>query len=147
MIVSVKFSALRQTRWYEYAIRFVLGGFMTVCAGVIADVYGPLIGGLFLAFPAIFPASATLVERHERKRKEKSGLAGARRGKDAAALDAYGAALGSIGLLAFACLFWITVSTSIGLAFCSALGGWIAASLLMWSMRKAVRSPCARFRF
>lgn len=24
--VSVKFSALRQTRWYEYAIRFVLGG-------------------------------------------------------------------------------------------------------------------------
>jgi hypothetical protein len=144
MIVSLKFDTLRQTRWYEYAIRFVLGGLMTVCAGIIAHMYGPLIGGLFLAFPAIFPASATLIETHERERKEKFRLAGARRGKEAAALDAYGAALGSIGLLAFGCLFWVTVSTSIWLAFGSALGGWIAVSLLMWSLRKALRKPCAR---
>ena len=101
MIVQFKPSALRQTRWYEYLVRFVLGGVMTAVAGLIAARFGPVIGGLFLAFPAIFPASATLIEKHVRERKEKAGLPGARRGKEAAALDAVGAALGSFGLAAF----------------------------------------------
>jgi len=39
---------------------------MTVIAGLIAFRFGPVVGGLFLAFPAIFPASATLIERHGR---------------------------------------------------------------------------------
>jgi hypothetical protein len=60
MIVKVKLEALRETKWYEYALRFVLGGLVTVGAGLIADIYGPATGGLFLAFPAIFCASATL---------------------------------------------------------------------------------------
>jgi hypothetical protein len=64
MIVQFKPSALGQTRWYEYLVRFVLGGAMTVVAGLIAARFGPVIGGLFLAFPAIFPASATLIEKH-----------------------------------------------------------------------------------
>lgn len=33
-----------------------------------------MIGGLFLAFPAIFPASATLVEHHNEKRKHALAL-------------------------------------------------------------------------
>ena len=52
---------------------------MTVVAGLIAARFGPVIGGLFLAFPAIFPASATLIEKHVRESKEKAGLPGARR--------------------------------------------------------------------
>ena len=32
MIVRFKPSALRQTRWYDYLVRFVLGGAMTVVA-------------------------------------------------------------------------------------------------------------------
>ena len=83
MIVKFKLSAVSQTRWYEYAIRFVLGGAMTVIAGLIADHYGPVVGGLFLAFPAIFPASATLVEKHVRLNKRRKGsrahAAGSRR--------------------------------------------------------------------
>ena len=55
---------------------------MTVLAGVIAKKFGPVVGGLFLAFPAIFPASATLIEKHERERKERKGLKG-----DAASLS------------------------------------------------------------
>ena len=82
MIVQFKPSALRQTRWYEYLVRFVLGGAMTVVAGLIAARFGPVSGGLFLAFPAIFPASATLIEKHVRERKEKAGLQGARSGKE-----------------------------------------------------------------
>src|ERR1700728_4797006 len=57
MIVQFKPSALGQTRWYEYLVRFLLGGAMTVVAGLIAARFGPVIGGLFLAFPAIFPAA------------------------------------------------------------------------------------------
>jgi hypothetical protein len=82
MIVQFKPSVLRQTPWYEYLVRFVLGGAMTVIAGLIAARFGPVIGGLFLAFRAIFPASATLIEKHVRERKEKAGLPGARRGKE-----------------------------------------------------------------
>jgi hypothetical protein len=80
---------------------------MTVVAGLIAARFGPVIGGLFLAFPAIFPASATLIEKHVRERKEKAGLPGARRGKEAAALDAAGAVLGSFGLAAFGVVIWL----------------------------------------
>jgi hypothetical protein len=57
MIVRAKMSALKESRWYEYLIRFLLGGMTTLAAGIIADYYGPSIGGLFLAFPAIFCAS------------------------------------------------------------------------------------------
>jgi hypothetical protein len=94
MSVSLKLASLTQSHWYEYAIRFVLGGIMTAIAGWIASEYGPLVGGLFLAFPAIFPASATLVEKHEREKKEKAGLHGKRRGKEAAALEAVGSVMG-----------------------------------------------------
>jgi Protein of unknown function (DUF3147) len=62
-------SALRETKWHEYAVRFLSGGLITVIAGIIAKHFGPVVGGLFLAFPAIFPASATLIEKHEKKRK------------------------------------------------------------------------------
>jgi hypothetical protein len=47
---------------------------MTVVAGLIAARFGPVVGGLFLAFPAIFPATATLIEKHVRERKEKAAI-------------------------------------------------------------------------
>ena len=76
MIVQLRLSALRRTSRREYLLRFALGGTTTVVAGLIAAAFGPVVGGLFLAFPAIFPASATLVEKHVRERKEKAGLPG-----------------------------------------------------------------------
>ena len=36
MIVHLNLPALRETHWYEYLIRFVLGGAMTVITGLIA---------------------------------------------------------------------------------------------------------------
>jgi hypothetical protein len=47
------------------------GGLITAIAGVIASQFGRAVGGVFLAFPAIFPASATLIEKHEKQKKEK----------------------------------------------------------------------------
>jgi uncharacterized membrane protein YjfL (UPF0719 family) len=102
MKIKTNFSALRETKWYEYAIRFIFGGLITVATGIIAKQFGPSIGGLFLAFPAIFPASLSLVDKHTKERKEQAGLAGANRGRAAAALDAKGSAIGTLGLLAFA---------------------------------------------
>ena len=136
MIVQFKPSALRQTRWYEYLVRFVLGGAMTVVAGLIAARFGPVIGGLFLAFPAIFPASATLIEKHVRERKEKAGLPGARRGKEAAALDAAGAVLGSFGLAAFGLVIWLMIVQSPAWALVLAAASWLAVAVLGWQVRR-----------
>src|SRR5258708_12401021 len=101
MVVRVKWAALKQSRWYEYALRFVLGGLATALAGGVARFFGPEAGGLFLAFPAILCASATLIEKHERERKQKLELSGYRRGTDAAALHPPRAAFGTLLLAAF----------------------------------------------
>jgi Protein of unknown function (DUF3147) len=136
MNIRVKLSALRETRWHEYLIRFVLGGLATVGTGAIASLFGPETGGLFLAFPAIFCASATLIEKHERERKEKAGLHGTRRGKEAAALDAAGAALGSIGLLTFGAAICLLAHRSSWLALLVASAAWFVTSVLLWSVRR-----------
>jgi hypothetical protein len=138
MIVQFNPSAFGQTRWNEYFVRFVLGGTMTVVAGLLAARFGPVVGGLFLAFPAIFPASATLIEKHVRERKEKAGLRGARRGKEAAALDAAGAALGSFGLAAFGLVIWVLIVRSPAWALALAAVSWLAVAMLAWQVRRRV---------
>jgi hypothetical protein len=139
MAVGLKLSALRDGHWHEYALRFALGGLATACAGAIAKYYGPLTGGLFLAFPAIFTASATIVEKHERQRKERQGLLGRERGKNAAALESCGAALGSWGMVAFAAVVFAFATRSIWFAFIAASIAWFAISVTLWSMRRPLR--------
>jgi hypothetical protein len=136
MIIRFNASALRQTHWYEYLVRFVLGGAMTLIAGLVAARFGPVIGGLFLGFPAIFPASATLIEKHARVRKEKKGLPGARRGKEAAALDAVGATLGSFGLAAFGLVIWLMIMSSPACALLLAAASWLGVAILVWQVRR-----------
>lgn len=140
MVVRVKFAALKQGHWYEYLVRFVLGGLATVVAGVVADIWGPAAGGLFLAFPAIFCASATLIEKHERERKEKKGLKGADRGKNAAALDAAGAGLGSVALAVFGALMWGLAQDGPGLSLAIATVVWFAIAVVLWWARRLMRT-------
>src|ERR1035438_9032369 len=129
MKVSADFSALKKTEWYEYAVRFLLGGSVTVVAGLLAKYYGPVFGGLFLAFPAIFPASATLVDKHERQKKQRAGIAQTTRGRQVAGLDAAGAALGSLGLATFAFVIWKLLPVwSVADAFIAALAAWLWVS-------------------
>lgn len=92
--IRVSLSSLREGRWYEYVIRFALGGAAAVFAGLVSSRYGASVGGLFLALPAIFCASATLIEKHEIRRKREAGRRGERRGQMAAALDSAGPRLG-----------------------------------------------------
>ena len=137
--IRISPSSLREGKWYEYLMRFALGGAATVFAGLISSYFGASTGGLFLALPAIFCASATLIEAHEIRRKREAGLDGARRGQQAAALDAAGAALGALGLLAFAIVFALTVKTSISGAFIGASLAWLVVSVAAWHVRRKTR--------
>jgi hypothetical protein len=132
MKVTLDLSTLAGTRWYEYGVRFLFGGAITVIAGLLAKRFGPVFGGLFLAFPAIFPASATLVEKHDRQKKGKAGITNTTRGRQAAALDARGAAKGSLGLACFALLVWKLLPVwNPGVVLSVALSLWLGLSVLI----------------
>jgi uncharacterized protein DUF3147 len=139
MLVHVSTSSLREGRWYEYVVRFVLGGAATVFTGLMSSRFGPSVGGLFLALPAIFCASATLIEDHEIRRKREKGLDGRRRGQKVAALDAAGAALGSIGMLAFAAAFAVLIPQSASGAFLAASLAWLLVCVAAWWVRRKIR--------
>jgi Na+/proline symporter len=124
-------------KWYEHFARFLLGGLISVAAAVIAKSFGPTIGGLFLAFPAIFPASATLLDRHEREKKQKAGIPVTIRGLLAVGLDARGAAMGSLALAAFAVVIWKTLPhASPSGVLSAAFAVWIALAFAIWRLRK-----------
>lgn len=137
MRIKADLSTLGQTKWHEYAVRFLFGGLITALAGIIAKKYGPGVGGLLLAFPAILPASATLVEKHEKEKKESLGLKGTVSGRTAASIDAAGSSMGSIGLFAFAFVVWQFMSRD---RACVVLGGatllWLGVAVTVWHVRK-----------
>ena len=136
-MIEAKFSALKESEPHEYLVRFVFGGAATVVAGLIAKHFGPGPGGLFLAFPAIFPASATLIEAHEKKRMAKAGHDGTNRGRMAASIDAAGAALGCAGLAGFAVVIWLLLPEHSALwVMIVALAVWLALSIALWELRK-----------
>ena len=137
MLVRLDLPALRRVAPHEYLSRFLLGGAITAVAGLIAEHFGPVVGGLFLAFPAIFPASATLLEKHERQKKRCEGISHTLRGRLAAAIDARGAALGAIALAAFAVIVckWIPLGRP-SVVLASALAVWLALATLLWRLRR-----------
>ena len=139
MRIGFDVSSLRLTRWSDYGVRFLFGGLLTAMTGILASHYGPGVAGLFLAFPAIFPAGATLIEKHEKQKKRQAGLDGTERGREAASVDAAGAAMGSVGLIAFAIVVWRFLPAHSSPAILLLAGAvWLATSILVWWIRKAV---------
>ena len=111
----------------DYAVRFAFGGAVTVLAGLMAQWYGPVIGGLFLEFPAILPASVTLVTRHH----------GIEKARD----ETLGAALGSVGLLAFGALVWQLGERWSPWVLLPIAGlAWLAVSAALWWVQVFVRT-------
>ena len=86
--VGFDWSKLSKASLGEVAIRFVFGATIALMAAVVAHFFGAKAGGLFLAFPAVLPATLTLIERKE--------------GTTKAWADASGGALGAVSLAAFA---------------------------------------------
>ena len=140
MMVQVDLSSLKSTKPHEYAIRFFFGGLLTMLTGLIAKEYGPVIGGLFLAFPAIFPASVTLIEKHEKQKKQKVGYDGTNRGRNAASLEAAGTSTGALSLVFFAFILYRCLPVySAWLMLIIAGLSWLALSGLFWFLRKKAR--------
>jgi hypothetical protein len=137
MRIRINLASLKQIKWHEYLTRFLLGGAITVATGLIAKHFGPVIGGLFLAFPAIFPAGATLIERHERDKKRRAGIPRTIRGRLAAALDGRGAAMGTIALAAFGLFVWkLFPRYNAAVILTAALAVWLVLAVLIWRVRK-----------
>ena len=125
--IAAKPKRLARNSWKSYAIRFAFGGTITALAGWIAHVWGPVVGGLFLAFPAILPASVTLVQRHE--------------DAGAASRDAYGAMMGSMGLVAFALAIWfLSTRVSWPLALLIGAFAWLAVSVAAFRVDDRLRT-------
>ena len=59
--VGFEWSKIRSVTRSDLGIRFVFGTGIALIAAVAGMVVGPKFGGLFLAFPAILPASLTLI--------------------------------------------------------------------------------------
>jgi hypothetical protein len=135
--ISVDFSALRRTKWHQFALRFMFGGIICVLAGLISQKYGPGVGGLFMAFPAIFPASATLLENEEKEKKERVGLHGSISARKVAGVDAAGAAMGCVGMMAFAAIVWqLLPKQSAPTVLIGATAAWFGVSVLVWQARR-----------
>ena len=140
--MRIKFdtSGLRQSLWYEYLVRFAFGGAVTALAGIVAKRCGPEIGGLFLEFPAIFPATATLIQKNEKRKKERLAQDGVNRGREAAGLDAVGATIGSIGLIAYAIVVWQTIPKyPLSMVLAAATLAWLITSVMIWEMWQVMR--------
>lgn len=78
---------LKQIRPKDIIIRFLFGVIISAIAGGISSYFGPKIGGSFLAYPAILPASLTLIETKDNRIESRK--------------QAWGAIIGGIGLVGF----------------------------------------------
>lgn len=117
---------IRDVRPRDLAIRFALGAAISVVAGMLGNAFGHRFGGAFLAFPAILPASLTLVQEEEGTRR--------------ADRNAIGAVLGAVGMVVFA----LVGEASFGrmpafLALALAMAGWIVAAAALYALLAHVR--------
>jgi hypothetical protein len=87
-------------------------------AGLVTIAFGARVGGVFLAFPAILPATLTLVEEKE--------------GTPRADKNAGGAVLGAAALILFAIVAYLLLNTDAVLALATALFAWVCASVLVY---------------
>jgi hypothetical protein len=108
---------LREVRRSDLLFRFLAGALTSVVAGVLTIVFGPRVGGVMLAFPAILAASLTLIEQQEDSHEARE--------------DARGATMGGLAMGAFAAVCALTFSkwnSAVVLGVASA--AWLLTALL-----------------
>jgi len=133
--VRLDTSALKHSHWYGHLLRFVLGGAITVAAGLVAKAFGPAVGGLLLAFPAILPAALILLERSQNEQAPPPRRGA--RGRRAVLLAAAGAAMGGLGLVVFALVAWAGLGrTWTPLALAAATLAWAVVAVAAWTVRQ-----------
>ena len=109
----------------DYLLRFAFGAGISLAAGLIGMKFGPVVGGIFLGFPAILPASLTLIEKKS--------------GKDEAAIDSEGAILGAVALVAFAFVIALTVTSwGVVTSLVVGLAVWLIVAIALYVMAAGV---------
>jgi len=109
----------------EYLMRFAFGAGISLAAGLIGMKFGPIVGGVFLGFPAILPASLTLIEK--------------KAGRQQAAIDSEGAILGAIPMVAFAFAVALSVTAwGVVTALVVALVGWLVVATGLYAVAVGV---------
>jgi len=119
-------------RVQDYLIRFCFGAGISLVAGVIGMKFGPVLGGVWLGFPAILPASLTLIEKKE--------------GKEAASVDSIGAILGAIAMIAFAIVVSLAATRwAVVPGLVAALAVWLVVAVGLYGLVATVygREPSA----
>jgi hypothetical protein len=130
-LAGVDLPKLSKIRPKDLAVRFGFGAAISLAAGLISQLFGAKAGGMFLAFPAILPASLTLIEKKE--------------GAEAAIHDLHGTILGAAALGAFALVAGIGLHHfSAALVLPAALATWLGASLTAYVAVELVRRRIAK---
>lgn len=97
LVPKVDPGQIKSHRFGDYARRFLFGAGIALVAALVGMKFGPKVGGILLGFPAILPASLTLIEKRE--------------GKAEASIDSVGAILGATALIVFAIIVGVTVTS------------------------------------
>ena len=121
-LFGVDLGEVRNVKPADLVLRFVFGAAISVIAGASGAAFGATVGGLLLAFPAILPATLTLIERRD--------------GNAAAIHDVGGAIFGGVGLVGFG----LVATIALGLipawgALMAALGGWVIVGVSLYVAR------------
>jgi hypothetical protein len=124
--VGIDVHALREVSIKELAIRFAFGAGVSLVAAAVGQLAGSFAGGMMLAFPAILPATVTLLERSD--------------GREEAVRDVQEAVLGALGLSVFALVLVATLPHEHGrLALPLAVAAWAGSSMLAYTAAEALR--------
>jgi uncharacterized membrane protein (GlpM family) len=119
-------SKVREANPKQLLVRFALGAAVSIVAGIISKGAGARLGGVFLAFPAILPASLTFVQDKE--------------GTHKADRDAIGAVLGGLALVVFAAVAESTFARiNSALVLLCSLVAWLVACAVMYVLLAVVR--------
>lgn len=137
MTIQIDSSTLRQTSWRGHVARFAIGGVVTVFTGLIGKAFGPRVGGVFLALPAVFPVSVYMMGRLENQ-KVGPGARGDR-ARRAAFVDASGAAMGGAGMVAFAVVAAVGLERNAPVALGAAVLAWALIALCTWGIRRRIK--------
>ncbi len=113
-------SAIGRHSLTDYGVRFAFGAGIALVAAILGLLFGPKLGGVFLGFPAILPASLTLIEKKDGKRQ--------------AAVDAAGAILGAIALIVFAVAMSLAVvRLGVAVSLAAALALWVVVAVGLYA--------------
>ena len=114
--IGTQVAKVGDLRIRDLIVRFIFGAITSAVAGSLSILFSPIVGGVFLAFPAILAASLTLIAEEEDMEESREDARGATAG--ALALGAFA----GIGVLTFTMIAW-------PLALVAASAGWTLVAL------------------